>query len=436
MKVFQYFRPRLRLRCSGLLLLGALLATACQKDDEATIAPPSTPVYSGEVVSSWLTLQLKLALAAPGGPVAAPRRYAYTSIALYEAVVPGLAGYQSIAPQLNGLGAVPAVGPNLAYYWPACANAAAAAMSRSLYPTASAASKATIDSLETATAAAYKDQPADVLARSAAFGQQMAAAVIAWSKTDGNDDATPYTPPVGVGLWVPTPPAFAPAVGPNWGRCRPLVLNSDAGADQGPPIPYSTNPTSAYYAQAKEVYDIGQGLTAEQRTIASFWAPNSWHNVLRQVLATQKPALDAAAVAFAQVSIAMSDAQGSLFKSKYLYNAVRPITYIRTVMGQPAWNTLLATPAHPEYPAGHSVTSGAAAEALTLVFGANYKYTDKPYNIAGVVARPYNSFDEAATEAGVSRVYGGMHYRKTTEVSLLQGKTIARNIAAKLKFKK
>ncbi|WP_210521824.1 vanadium-dependent haloperoxidase [Hymenobacter terricola] len=435
MKFLQSFRPRLRLRCSGLLLLGGLLATACH-NDETTSPSPNAPVYSGDVVTSWLTLQLKLALAAPGGPVAAPRRYAYTSIALYEAVVPGLAGYQSIAPQLNGLAALPAVGPQLAYYWPACANAAAAAMSRDFYPTASAASKATIDSLEAVTTASYKDQPADVLARSAAFGQQVAAAVSAWARTDGSDDATPYTPPVGAGLWVPTAPAFAPATAPNWGRCRPLVLNSDAGADQGPPTPYSTNPASAYYAQAQEVYNIGQGLTAEQRTIAVFWATNSWHNVLRQVLATQKPSLDAAAVAFAQVSIAMSDAQVSLYKSKYLYNAVRPITYIRTVMGQPGWNTLIPTPAHPEYPAGHSVTSGAAAEALTLVFGPNYQYTDKPYNIAGVVPRPYNSFDEAATEAGTSRVYGGMHYRKTTEVSLLQGKTIARNIAEKLKFKK
>ena len=436
MKTFQSFRPRLRLRCSGLLLFGALLATACQKDDETTAPPPSAPVYSGEVVSSWLTLQLKLALTAPGGPGAAPRRYAYSSIALYEAAVPGLAGYQSIAPQLNGLGVLPASATNMAYYWPACANAAAAAMSRNLYPTTSTANKATIDSLEAATAASYKDQPADVLARSAAFGQQVAAAVFAWSKTDGSDDATPYTPPVGVGLWVPTPPAFAPAVLTNWSRCRLLVLNSDAGADQGPPTPYSTNPTSAYYAQAKEVYDIGQGLTAEQRTIALFWNTNSWHNVLRQVLATQKPSLDAAAAAFAQVSIAMSDAQVSLFKSKYLYNAVRPITYIRTVMGQPGWNALIPTPPHPEYPAGHSVTSGAAAEALTLAFGPKYQYTDKPYNVAGVVPRPFNSFDEAATEAGTSRVYGGIHYRKTTEVSLLQGKKIAQNIADKLKFKK
>ncbi len=123
-------------------------------------------------------------------------------------------------------------------------------------------------------------------------------------------------------------------------------------------------------------------------------------------------------------------------KSKCLYNAVRSITYIRTVMDQPGWNALISTPPHPEYPAGHSVTSGAAAEALALAFGPNYQYTDKPYNVAGVVPRPFNSFSEAATEAGVSRVYGGIHYRITTEISLLQGKTIAQNLANKLKFKK
>lgn len=82
------------------------------------------------------------------------------------------------------------------------------------------------------------------------------------------------------------------------------------------------------------------------------------------------------------------------------------------------------------------MTSGAAAEALTLAFGPAYKYTDKPYNVAGLVPRAYSSFDEAATEAGISRVYGGIHYRKTTEISLLQGKKIARNLAEKLRFKK
>src|SRR5206468_1706316 len=103
-----------------------------------------------------------------------------------------------------------------------------------------AANKASIDSLEAANTALYqKDRPVDELTRSADFGRKIAAAVFEWSKTDGNDNTTPYILPVGLGLWVPTPPPFAPAALPNWGKNRPIINGSDAGADQGPPIAYS-----------------------------------------------------------------------------------------------------------------------------------------------------------------------------------------------------
>ncbi len=417
-----------------LLLAGLLFTDSCT--DHLPAVPPDATALPGDVITSWLTMQLKLALTAPGSPATSPRRYAYASIAAYESIVPGLPAYQSIAPQLNGLTGLPTVTAGQTYYWPACANAALAAMNRNFYPTTSAANKVSIDSLEAANTTQYlKTRPADELARSADFGKKIAAVVFDWAKTDGNDDATPYTPPVGFGLWVPTPPAFAAAAVPNWGKCRPIMASSGAGADQGPPIAYSESPTSAYYAQAKELYDISQTLTTEQKTIATFWPDNSWHDILNQILLSRIAKLDVAATAFVQVSISVSDAQISLFKSKYFYNGLRPITYIRATLNQPTWNALITTPAHPEYPAGHSTTSGAAAQALTLVFGANYKFTDKPYNLPTFAPRSYNSFDEAAAEAGISRLYAGLHYRKTTEVSLVQGKVIANNVG-KLKFKK
>ncbi|GAB3337925.1 hypothetical protein GCM10027299_49560 [Larkinella ripae] len=417
-----------------MLTMAGVCVTCTVQDHRPAVADAAD--YPGDVVRSWLTLQLKLALTAPGGPTSSPRRYAYTGIALYESIVPGLAGYQSIAPQLNGLPSLPPIEPNEVYYWPACANAAMAAMNRNFYPTTSASNKVLIDSLEAANFALYqKGRSADELNRSAAFGKQIAAAVFAWAKTDGNDNTLPYTPPVGPGLWVPTPPAFAPAALPNWGKSRPIVAGSDEGTELGTPIPYSEDPSSAYYAQVNDLYTVSQSLTTEQKIIATFWPDNAWHNILSQVLAIEKPNLDVAAVAFTLMSIAMSDAQINLFKGKYFYNGVRPITYIRTVMNLPDWNTLIPTPPHPEFPAGHSVTSGAAAQGMTVVFGPNYHYTDTPYNLVGFSPRSYDSFNEAATEASLSRLFAGVHYRKTVELSLLQGKVIANTVAQKLKFK-
>ncbi len=407
---------------------------------------PDAATFSSGVLTSWLTVQLKLTQTTPVSPVLPPRRFAYTAIALYESIVPGLSDYQSLVSQLNGLPALPTVMPGVRHYWPACANAALAAMNRNFYPTTSAANKASIDSLEALHNTIFlKTRMADEVNRSADFGRQIAAAVFAWSKSDGSDNATPYTPPVGPGLWVPTPPAFATAAFPNWGKCRPIVVGSDTGVDSALPISYSENPASAYYTQANEVVEIGQNLTAEQKTIALFWADSPdgksytsghWLSILNQVLAIQKPTLDVAAVAFVQFGIAYSDAQISIVKSKYKYNAVRPISYIRTVMSRPTWNALLATPAHPEYPAGHAVSSGAAAQTLTLLFGGNYKFTDNSYNLIGFSPRTYNSFNEAATEAGNSRVYGGIHYQTSCDVSIVQGKTVANNVAQKLTFRK
>lgn len=446
----RFTHPQRIMRPLRWLLVCSLLTTSCQ-DHQQPVTPDASD-YSADVVTSWLTMQLKLTQVAPSTstttlfPFLMARRFAYAAISAYESIVPGLPGYQSIAPQLNGLSGLPTTTSGQTYYWPACANAALAAMNRNFYPNASAASKASIDSLETLfTNQFLKNRTADELNRSADFGKKIAAAVFDWSKTDRYDDATPYTVPVGTGLWVPTPTAFAPPVGTNIGKARPILLNSDAGADQGPPTAYSEAPNSAYYAQGKEIYDQVQNLTTEQRTIALFWADNPdgksfssghWLSILNQMLLARQPKLDMAMTAFVQMSIALSDAQISIFKSKYLYNTMRPVTYVRAVLNQPTWNSVIPTPPFPEYPSAHAVQSGAMSKTLTMLFGANYKFTDNSYNLVGFSPRSYNSFEDAATEAAYSRFYAGIHYRKTNETSLLQGKAIANNVAQKLTFKK
>jgi hypothetical protein len=84
------------LKALSWLLAFTLTTTSCQ--DHQIPLPADASTYSSDVVRSWFTMQLKLTLTAPGGPAPAPRRYAYSGIALYESIVPGLAGYQSIAP--------------------------------------------------------------------------------------------------------------------------------------------------------------------------------------------------------------------------------------------------------------------------------------------------------------------------------------------------
>ena len=434
-----------------LLLISSLLVVASCSDSvspaPAANPSPAAATYRAGVALSWMNLELRLVRLTP--PVAAltfGRPFAYAGVAGYEAAVPGMAGYKSLGGQLNGLGALPAAEPAQTYNWALSANAALAAINRSLFANASPAGLAAVDSLEAANLAAFQGSlGAEASRRSVDFGKQVAAAVFAWAKTDGHDNVAPYTAPTGPGLWVPTPPQFSPAVFPNWGSCRPLVAGSGEAADPGPPLAYNTAPGSPFYNMATEVMSIAQTRTPEQTAIALFWndvpngrsftPPGHWVSILAQVLARDGAALDQALFAHAKLGVCLNDALISSMKTKFVYNVLRPVTYIRATLGQPAWLPLIPTPAFPEYSANHATLSAAAGEALTEIYGPNYAFTDQSYVPFGQAARPYSSFEQAAAEAGLSRLYGGIHYRASVEKGLVQGKKVAQNIDAKLRFK-
>ena len=441
-------------RLSGLLLLlifsGLSAITSCSDSDSPAPAAnpsPDAATYRADVALSWTNLELRLVRTTPVVPaITFGRPFAYAGVAGYEAAVPGMAGYRSLAGQLNGLSGLPTADPTQAYNWALSANAALAAINRSLFANTSPANLATVDSLEAANLAALQGtMGAEASRRSVDFGKQVAAAVFAWSKTDGNDNAAPYTPPTGPGLWVPTAPQFSPAVFPNWGSNRPLVAGSGEGADPGPPLAYNTAPGSPFYNMAGEVLSIAQTRTAEQTAIALFWndvpngrsftPPGHWASILAQVLAKENTPLDKALFAQAKLGVCLNEALISSMKTKFTYNVLRPVTYIRATLGQPAWLPLIPTPAFPEYSANHATLSAAAAEALTEIYGANYAFTDQSYVSFGLAARSFTSFEQAASEAGISRLYGGIHYRASVEKGLVQGKKVAQNVDAKLRFK-
>jgi hypothetical protein len=403
-----------------------------------------TKTFTSEVAVKWLNMQIRIMRTTAGIPnVVFIRPYAYSGIALYEAVVHGMPSYQSLSGHLSGLSGLPQTEPGFAYHWPGSANAALAFINKQMFPTTSAENKAAIDSLEAALNLQYQNEvDQSTLDRSIAFGKAVAQKIFDWSETDGYLHASdPYTAPTGPGLWEPTPPAFGPASTPYWGNLRLMVPGSGDNAQPGAPTPYSTDPSSDFYKMVKQVYDASQALTADQTAMALYWrdipgvsTPGHYASILRQVLENDNSPLSKAAVAYALAGITGYDASISCWHTKYHYNLVRPITYIRNVLGFTTWNSLLGTPAHPEYSSAHAVLSSATADAFTFVFGNHYNFTDHTYDYLGFAPRTFGSFEAFAEDAGNSRLYAGIHYQPSINTGLAQGRKVAQNIISKLTF--
>jgi len=405
-----------------------------------------TKSFSSEVPIKWLDMQLRINRVPPGTPGGdLGRMLAYCGVAVYEAVVNGMPSYQTLSRQLTEMPSMPTTEPGVAYHWAASANAALAYLSKSFLPNATAPNKASMDSLEHALSAEFASETsAQELKRSNDFGTEVARRIFEWSKNDRTlVPRPPYVPPVGPGLWASTPPNFPAAVNPYANLTRSMVVGSGDGADQPRPPLYSSDPSSPYYAMVKEIYDISQNLTQEQIDIALFYRSNPGYpgtgqlvSVLYQVLSQAQPSLDITAEAYAKIGIATWDAIIACFTSKYIYNVERPITYIRNVLGHPNWSAQFATPGHPEFPSAHAVNSTAAMAVLTSVFGENFHFTDHSFDYLGMKPRSFNSLDAFAVEAGISRMYAGIHYRWSVEKGRSMGQKIAANILAKVKFVK
>ncbi len=422
----------------GLFAIGATRSSPA-----SAVAWPGASEYDAEVPTTWFDLALGLVRTTPGfSPPVAARAFGYAGVALYEAVAPGTSKRRSFAGVLNGLTRAP--GPSDgAYHWPTVANGALATILRLLFPTTPSGNIAAIDELERRFAGkAQAALPFGIYKRSVARGDEVARHVFDWSTTDGGHEAfrnnfPGYTPPSGPGLWVPTPPGLLPALQPYWGGNRPFVPGSSEPCAPGPPPYFSESVGSAFYAEARECYGVTSGLSPEQKAIARFWSDDpgqtatpSGHSVsiLTQVARELNLTLDRAAEAYAKVGVAVADSFVACWRTKYQYNLLRPVTYIRSVI-DPSWTSLLVTPPFPEYTSGHSVQTAAAAHVLTSLFG-QLAFMDHTHDAQGLPPRAFSSFAAAAEEAAVSRLYGGIHFRAAIERGLEQGACIGEQVAA------
>lgn len=442
-------------RWAGRLLAAALGLALCAPPFASPAAADNggrgrgvdrpTAGFDAGVAVEWARLLYDRIRFERSAPMVAARLIGYAEVALYESVVPGMPDHLSLGGQLNGLPPLPAVDAHSKYHWPSVANRALAATLRGLLPAAAPETRSAIDALEARLAEDYGRAVAlPILARSIAHGSRVAEAILQWASTDGYATLNncPFTPPAGDGLWVPTPPAFRPALQPCWGDLRPFALPA-ADACAPPPHPsYSTDPASAFYAEGKDVYDTVNGLTPEQREIALYWSDDpgttgtpAGHSLTIAVQAIEQYnlMLDTAAEALARVGIGVADGFISCWKTKFIYNLLRPVTYVNSTLGDPAWLPILATPPFPEYTSGHSVQSGAAAEVLTDLLGP-IAFTDFTHVDRGFAPRSFDDFFEAAQEAAISRLYGGIHYRAAIDRGVEQGVCVGRTLLEQVRF--
>ena len=426
------------------VVAGPQLSVPAQADLEATQgAKPLTSEFDAAVPIAYYQLSLDFSKTTGGfSPPVQARAFGYMGIALYEAVVGGMPDHRPIAAQLNGIGALPQP-KGLPYNWALVANAALAEVMRGLWgdKTNHAADNiAALNALEAQLALQYSaGVPPGIAKLSSEFGREVGAAVFATSRDDGGDESyltnspTSYVPPTGPGLWVPTAPGQL-ALQPFWAmRVATLALSSADQCDAGAPPAYSEQPGSSFYEEANLDYQLSKTLTSEQMTIARFWAdgpgtisgPGHSLAIVNEVVGQQGANLAMAAEAYARAGIADADAVTGIWWAKYHYNLIRPVTYIRQVI-DPTWTTLLPTPPFPEYVSAHSGQSAAVLATLEALFGENVAFVDHAHDADGFAPRSFSRIFDAAVEAGISRLYAGIHFQSGN----LNGRSLGRCVAA------
>jgi hypothetical protein len=234
---------------------------------------------------------------------------------------------------------------------------------------------------------------------------------------DGSQATPPAIPPgTAPGAYRPTPPAFAAAVFTHWPAVTPFVLDR---ADQFRPAAYPDLNSAAYKVATDEVRRLGQDTstmrTEDQTTQAKFWAApiqNYWNEIAQTTAQAHHVDLVRGARLFAELNLAFADSVIAFYDGKYHYLVWRPVTAIRSAVTDPdpTWTPLATTPNDPAYPGAHSVVSQAAAVVLGSFFGRHEHFSVKSESLPGV-QRTFDSFQAAADEAGLSRIYAGVHTR-------------------------
>ncbi len=441
---------RLCVQRVSVIFVVAILFGNCQNERLNTEKLDAATQYQ---LVDWNKKLTNIVVADIFTPPVCSRIYVYSNIAAYEVLATGDENYKSFAGQLKELTPIPQPIEGKEVYLPLASGVAFAKVGKSLvYDQDKMEEELSTYLKEIESLGIYKS----TFTNSIAYGEKVAEHILTWAGKDGylERSALPqYILQEEPGKWKPTPPDYMPAIEPHWNTLRTFIINKSSQFPPTKPTPFNTQKNSQFYEETMEVYEAVNNLNEERLEIAKFWDCNPnvshtkghlmffdqkispgghWVSIAGIAIKKQQIDLTKSAQIMAMTTITLADAFISCWDEKYRSSLVRPETYINEHI-DPKWKPVLQTPPFPEYTSGHSVISSAAAVMLTELMGDNVAFQDSTEVQWGLPVRNFASFYEAADEAAISRLYGGIHYMPAIENGVSQGKIIGNYIVGELK---
>lgn len=438
--------------CNWFLALVLLGAAGCQSAKPEEYMPKAANPERYNACVNKLTEVIIHDIFSP--PVAS-RIYGYANLAGYEAMAPFNPGFESLGGKIKTFKSGPQPEAGKEYCYPIAGAKAFLTIAHALTFSTN-----FYDDFEPEFYKQFEKDgvPSDVIERSMAYGEAVAKNVLDFAGKDHYKQTRGFKHTVtnDEGTWVPTPPAYMDAAEPKWNNIRCWVMDTCNQFMPPRPYAYTMAKGSPYEKELMEVYETGKKLSKEQSDIAYFWDDNAfvmnvaghvsyaskkmtpgghWIAIAQTVGRQQKLSLMRMAEAYTLTSFALADGFIACWDEKYRSRTVRPETVINKSI-DPKWAPFLQTPPFPEYPSGHSTITAAAATVLTRLMGDNIPFTDSTEYKYGHGVRSFKSFYDAANEASVSRLYGGIHYRSALENGSVMGKKVGQYVLEKAKTRK
>lgn len=436
----------------SLLFITALALASCAKEETPLTVTPDDYNNAVDKVTEVIIHDIF-------SPPVASRIYSYSNIAAYEVLAQNHPDYVTLAGQLTDLTETPKPDADAAVNYDVAALIAQMEIAKSLIF-----SEDRITEMRDSLYMKWEDQNPTELAASKIYGLKVADHIKAWmdgdmykqTRTMPKFSVNPDNP----SRWQPTPPAYMDGIEPHWMKIRTFVIDSASQFKPIPPPEFSMEEGSEFHKQLMEVYNVRnemseEGDASEKMGIAQFWDCNPyvsthkghlmfatkkitpgghWVGIVK--IATKKANADLmeTVYAYTKTSIALFDGFISCWDEKYRSNLIRPETLINQYIDD-SWAPVLQTPPFPEYSSGHSVVSGAAAEVLTQIYGEDFQFDDDTETAYGLPVRSFDSFRQASSEAALSRLYGGIHYRAAIDEGLKQGRQLGQYVVKNLNMK-